>query len=140
MGRARDLMDKLTDTAIEGHDIDAAVDLYDDNAVLSTPDAGEIKGRRQISQYWHQFIDGFPDSHYEPISKIESDNKAVDEGYFIGTHTGPIKMPSGETIKATGKKVKLRSCDVATVSDGKITEHHLYFDEAEFMNQLGLTR
>ncbi|MDA1360182.1 ester cyclase [Glycomyces luteolus] len=139
MGQARDVLDKLTDTAVEMHDVDKAVSLYADNAVVMTPDAGPVKGRMKIAEYWHQFIDGFPDSHYESIAKLESNGRAVDEGYFIGTHTGELTMPSGETLPATGKKVKLRSCDIATVENGKITEHHLYFDESEFMRQLGLS-
>ncbi|THV42061.1 ester cyclase [Glycomyces buryatensis] len=139
MGQAREMMDRLTETAIERHDVDSAAQFYAENAVLATPDMGEIRGRDQISEYWHGMMDGFPDGHYEAISKLESDGKAVDEGFFIGTNTGAMKGPDGATIEATGKQVKLRSCDVATVEDGMITEHHLYFDEADFMRQLGLT-
>lgn len=138
MNQARDVLDRLTTTAVSEHDVDKAVGLYADNAVVMTPDAGPVKGREKISEYWHQFIDGFPDARYETISKIESGNTAVDEGYFIGTHTGMLKMPSGETLEATGKKVRLRSCDIATVKDGMVTEHHVYFDEGEFMRQLGM--
>lgn len=138
MGQARELMDRMTNTLVEMHDVDAGVDLYADNAVMMTPDMGEIRGRDQISEYWHGMVDGFPDAHFEPISKLESDGRAVDEGYFVGTNTMPLKGHDGETIEATGKRVKIRSCDIATVKDGKITEHHLYFDEADFMRQLGL--
>lgn len=138
MGQARELMDRLTDTAIERHDIDSAMELYAENAVMATPDQGEIRGRDQISQYWHGLMDGFPNGHYETIGKLETDGKAVDEGFFIGKNTKPFKGPEGETIEATGKEVRLRSCDVATVEGGKITEHHLYFDEMEFMRQMGL--
>jgi steroid delta-isomerase-like uncharacterized protein len=139
MGQARDVLDKLTSTAVEQHDVDKAVDLYAEDAVVVTPDAGPVKGHEKIAEYWRQFIEGFPDSHFESTCKLEADGKAVDEGYFIGTHTGTITTASGETIAATGKKVKLRSCDIATVENGKITEHHLYFDESEFMRQLGLS-
>lgn len=138
MGQAREVMDRMTAAAIQSHDLNSAVNLYADNAVMTTPDAGDVSGRNQITDYWRQFIDGFPDSKYEYISKVEAGNKAVDEGYFIGTHTAPVKMANGETLKATGKRVKLRSCDVATVENGRITEHHLYFDELEFLRQLGL--
>ncbi|HCT75341.1 MAG TPA: DUF4440 domain-containing protein [Micromonosporaceae bacterium] len=138
MGQARDVMDRLTAEMLDAHNVESAASLYADNAAVMTPDAGEIRGRTQIANYWKQFVDGFPDSKYEPISKIEAGNKAVDEGYFIGTHTGAIKTPSGETLPPTGKRVKLRSCDIATVENGKITEHHLYFDEMEFNRQLGL--
>jgi steroid delta-isomerase-like uncharacterized protein len=138
MGQARELLDRMTEFAVEQHDVDRAVELYAEDAVVSTPDVGELRGRDRIAEYWHGFIDAFPDSHYETISKLEGDGKAVDEGYFEGTHRGALKGPEGETIEPTGKHVKLRSCDIATVRDGKIVEHHLYFDEGEFMRQLGL--
>lgn len=138
MGQARELLDRMTDMAVEQHDVDSAMELYAEDAVIAAPDVGELRGRDRIAEYWHGLIDGFPDGHYESISKLESDGKAVDEGYFTGTHTGTLKGPDGETINPTGKHVRLRSCDVATVRDGKIVEHHLYFDEGEFMRQLGL--
>lgn len=138
MGQAREVLDKLTAAALEAHSVDSVMTLYSDNAVVTTPDAGEVKGRKQIADYWRQFIDGFPDSKYVPMSKIEAGNKAVDEGWFEGTHTKPLTLPSGETLPATGKHIKLRSCDIATVENGKVTEHHLYFDELDFLRQLGL--
>jgi predicted ester cyclase len=139
MGQARELLDRMTEFAVEQHDVERAMDLYADDAVVSTPDVGELRGRDRIAEYWHGFIDGFPDAHFETISKLEGDGKAVDEGYFVGTNSGALKSLDGETIQPTGKHVKLRSCDIATVRDGKIVEHHLYFDEGEFMRQLGLT-
>jgi hypothetical protein len=139
MGQAREALDKLTRAATEAHSLDAVMAMYSDDAVLSTPDAGEIKGRTGIESYWRQFIDGFPDATYEYLSKIEAGNKAVDEGWYVGTNTGVIQAPSGETISPTGKAVRLRSCDIATVDAGKITEHHLYFDDLEFQQQMGLS-
>ena len=47
-------------------------------------------------------------------------------------------MPTGETIRATGKRVRVRSCDVITVESGVITSHRFYFDQMEFLGQLGL--
>ena len=138
MGQARELLDRMTEIAVDQHNVDAAMELYAEDAVVSAPDVGEIRGRDQISEFWHGMMDGFPDGHFETISKLEADGKAVDEGYFVGTHTGTLKSPDGETIEATGRQVRLRSCDVATVRDGKIIEHHVYFDDGEFMRQLGL--
>jgi predicted ester cyclase len=139
MNQARDVLDRLTNTAIGQHDIESAMNLYAENAVVMTPDAGTLHGRDEISAYWHDLMDAFPDGRYELISKIEADGTAVDEGYFEGTNTVAMKTPTGETIPATGKHVKLRSCDIATVKDGMVTEHHIYFDEGEFMRQLELT-
>jgi hypothetical protein len=63
---------------------------------------------------------------------------AIDEGHITGTHTMPLATPSGERIPATGKRIRVRDCDVATVEGGMITSHHFYFDQIELLEQLGL--
>jgi len=138
MGQARDVLDRVTTLAVDEDNLESALDLYADDAVVQTPDAGEIRGRVDIEDYWRQLLDGFPDSHFEPIAKHDTGRTAIDEGYLIGTNTAPIRLPSGETLPATGRSVRLRGCDVATVENGRIIEHHLYFDQAEFLAQLGL--
>lgn len=138
MGQARDVMDRLTAAAVEEHDIQSIVECYAEDAVVVTPDAGEVRGQEHITDYWRQFIEAFPDSRYEPLHKHESGNTAIDEGWFIGTNTAPIPIPSGETVPATGRQIRLRACDVVTVESGKIIAHHLYFDQMEFLGQLGL--
>jgi ketosteroid isomerase-like protein len=34
--------------------------------------------------------------------------------------------------------VRQRECDVATVRDGLVTSHRFYFDQLDFLGQLGL--
>jgi hypothetical protein len=63
---------------------------------------------------------------------------AIDEGYIIGSNTGPLPGPSGGSIPATGRQVRVRSCDVVTVKGGLITQHRFYYDQMEFLDQLGL--
>jgi steroid delta-isomerase-like uncharacterized protein len=138
MGQAREVLDRLTDAGVNQRDLNSALELYADDAVVVTPDAGELHGVESIRDYWKQLTDAFPDSHYDYIGRYETGDAAIDEGYFVGTNTAPFTTPSGETLPATGKEVKIRSCDVAKVEDGKIVEHHLYFDQAAFLEQLGL--
>ena len=46
--------------------------------------------------------------------------------------------PNGETIPATGRRVRARECDVATVESGVVTSHRFYFDVQDWLTQLGL--
>lgn len=137
MGEAREVMDRLTDAVMSGK-TDEIANLYTDDATIMTPDVGEISGRDAIAAYFSEFVQGFSDVSWEPLSKFESGNTAIDEGYFLGTHTGPLEGPSGETIQPTGKRVRLRECDVATVESGRITSHRFYFDMMQFLDQVGL--
>ena len=137
MGEAREVLNRLTEAVMRGH-VDELPNLYADEATMVTPDAGEVRGRDAIAEYLGAFSRAFPDASWEAQSQLEVGDTAMDEGWFIGTHTGPLATPTGETIPATGKRVRLRECDVATVENGRITSHRFYFDQMDFLQQLGL--
>ena len=46
--------------------------------------------------------------------------------------------PNGETIPGTGKRVRARECDAATVVNGVVTSHRFYYDMMNWLEQLGL--
>jgi ketosteroid isomerase-like protein len=138
MGEAREVMDRLTAAATETKDFRAVAECYAFDAIAVTPDQGEIRGGEAIADYLRQFSDAFPDIRFEHAHKHEAGNVAIDEGYITGTHTAPLPMPSGESIPPTGKQIRVRDCDVATVEGGLVTSHHFYFDQFEFLGQLSL--
>ena len=139
MGQAREVMDRLN-RAMESKDKEALASSYAADAVAYTPDQGEIRGRDAITSYLFDLWDAMPDVRYNQTGRHESGNVAIDEGIIIGTNTGPLRMPNGETMQPTGKELRIRSCDVAAVENGEITSHHFYFDQVEFLSQLGLMR
>ncbi|MGW1717898.1 ester cyclase [Streptomyces sp. NPDC002156] len=138
MGEARDVMDRLTEALTTTPDLKAVAELYASDAVAVTPDGGEIHGRDNIVEYWRQMTDAMPEATYESVHSYEIGDTAVDEGYFTGRNTGPIQLPSGEHLPATQKEVRVRGIDIATVRDGHIVDYRLYFDQMEFLGQLGL--
>ena len=137
MGKARDIMDRITDAVMAG-DRDALGRLYALDAVAETPDAGRLEGRGAIVDYLMTFQPAFPDASWEPISQHESGDTAIDEGYFVGTHTGVLRTPDGD-VPATGRSCRMRECDLLTVREGVAVSHRFYFDQLDFMAQLGLT-
>ncbi len=137
MGEAREVLNRLIDAVLDGR-ADEVSNLYAENATVVTPDAGEVRGRDAIGAYFNQLSQGFPDASWESLSKLEAGNTAIDEGYFIGTQTGPLQTPTGETIPPTGKRVRVRECGIATVENGLVTSHRFYLDQMEFLEQLGL--
>jgi steroid delta-isomerase-like uncharacterized protein len=132
VGEAREVMDRFTDAALKG-DSEALKALYAQDAVAETPDQGTITGRDQIAAYMGEFSAAFPDAAYEHRYKHEAGDTAIDEGYFVGTNTG-----STARLPATGRRVRLRECDVVTVENGVVTSHRFYFDVQDWLKQLGL--
>ena len=137
MGDAREVMDRIT-KALLGKEWETVASLYAPDAVAVDPIAGQVSGSGVV-ELFKEFVNAFPeDINFEPLGVYESGNVAIDEGYIVGTNTGPIALGSGETIPATGKSIRIRSCDVLTVKDGVGVSHHFYYDQMELLTQLGL--
>jgi hypothetical protein len=131
-------MDRLTE-AITSADPKAIGELYAQDAVAVTPDGGELHGREDIAAYWRQMTEAMPEARYESVHSYEVGDTAIDEGIFTGRNTGPIQLRTGETLPPTQKEIRIRGVDFATVDDtGHIVDYRLYFDEMEFLDQLGL--
>jgi ketosteroid isomerase-like protein len=136
MGRAREIMDGVTGAVLAG-DRSAVRELYADDAVAESPDVGRLVGRDAIADYLVGFSRAFPDLAFAIAAELEAGDTAVDEGYMIGTNTGALTTPDGE-LPATGRSIRVRSCDVLTVRGGLAVEHRFYYDQLEFLTQLGL--
>lgn len=137
MGEAREVMDRVTE-AVFSNKREALAELYAPDAVAETPDQGTVSGRDQVVDWALGFLSSFPDATYETAHEHESGDTAIDEGYVVGTNTGPLVMPDGESLPPTGKSVRLRAIDAATVQNGQVTSHRFYFDQVDFLTQLGL--
>ena len=74
-----------------------------------------------------------------PIADLAPLYHAIDQGYFVARHTEDLALPGGQSLRASGKQIRVRAVDLATVRDGKIVQHDFYFDQLDFLTQLGLT-
>ena len=68
---------------------------------------------------------------------IEEGDTFVAEWTWRATNTGPLPMPDGAEIAATGKTVKHHGVSIYTIREGKFASEREYFDSAAFMSQLG---
>ena len=59
-------------------------------------------------------------------------------GVFEGTFTKPMPIGSGKFIQPTGKAFKMPMCTVGHWKDGAMFEEYLFWDNATYMNQIGL--
>ena len=60
------------------------------------------------------------------------------EWTWAGTHRGPLTLPDGTEVPATGKRAEATGAEIVRFRDGKVVEHNLYFDNLAAMAQLGL--
>jgi predicted ester cyclase len=92
---------------------------------------------------WKRFstamVDSVPDTRHPVSNVIEAGDQLVVEFRWQGTHTRPLFSPQGE-IPATGKQLDVRISAVFEIEAGRITAERGYFDQVEFLTQLGLIR
>jgi steroid delta-isomerase-like uncharacterized protein len=136
MGQARELMDRITE-AVMARDADAFAEIYADDVVADTPDEGRLVGRQALVDWLMRFGQAFPDTSFEMIGTLDTDDRAADEAYLTATHTGTLQMPDGD-LPPTGRRIRIRECDAITVEGGKVVSHRFYFDQVELLTQLGL--
>lgn len=136
MSDARAVADRMSEAVVNG-DVEAIKRCYSPGAVLVAPE-GTFKGRDQIGEYFQGWFGPFTELGLETHAKAAWDNRAFDEWSFSATNSGPLRTPSGEEVPATGARVTVRGADVCTVEGGLVVEHHIYYDQAEVLGQLGL--
>jgi predicted ester cyclase len=72
----------------------------------------------------------------EVLQVVEGTDSIAVAFVMHGRHTGPYQSPHG-TIPATGAEVQIRTIDVLTVSDGKISSIWVAADDLGTLRQLG---
>ncbi|WMI64753.1 ester cyclase [Aestuariibaculum sp. YM273] len=82
-----------------------------------------------------------PDTRIEnhPVRFGNGDWTAV-IGELEGTFTEPMPIGEGKTIPPTGKKFKLRMATIGHWKEGKMIEEYLFYDNQDFMKQIGLAQ
>lgn len=138
MSANRELLDRYVERYNAG-DLDGVMDLYAEDAVQGMPD-GIFEGRSAIRERLAQELDAVPDVTHTVVSFVEQGDAFADEWTFVGTHTGgPLTLPNGDTLPATGKRVEVKGMEIVRVGpDGKIVLNTLYYDNMAVAVQLGL--
>lgn len=122
---------KVWDVAINEGKINVLDTAYAPNIVLHT--VPEIKGVANSKAYYANYVSGFSNREFIIKETFAQGNKLTKYWEFKGTHTGDFFG-----IPATGKKIDVIGCTIATIVNGKITEERDFFDNLEFFRQLGL--
>lgn len=78
----------------------------------------------------------FPDVRGKIFNTTAAGTTAALEITWIGTHSGPLELPSG-TLPATGKAVEFDGVQIFIVEGGKVTHMRHYLDLLTMLTQVG---
>jgi steroid delta-isomerase-like uncharacterized protein len=109
---------------------------YAEDAEFSDP-TGKFKGKKAILESLKAWKTAFPHGTAEVTNQIAQGDHVTSEVLYKATHTGPLVSATG-TVPATNKPVVLKTMVLSTFRDGLIQRERTYFDQADFMRQLGI--
>jgi predicted ester cyclase len=126
---------RQADDAFNSHDAEARMAFNTEDTELLAPGGVRLRGREQaglLAAFW----EALPDATITWETQVESGSMVGAEGYLAGTHTGTLRTPQGD-IPPSGSSVRLPYVSLKRIEGGKIAAEHLYWDQLEFMQQLG---
>jgi steroid delta-isomerase-like uncharacterized protein len=97
-----------------------------------------IAGREAVAALQQALWTAFPDARIDLMTRVASNDTVMSEEVLSGTQTGPLVTPAG-TLPPSGRAIRMRFVTVQLVRDGKIAAERLYFDQLDFLGQLGIT-
>ena len=133
MPNARDVIVKHID-AFNGRDSDA--DPWAADAEFTAPGA-QVSGRDNVIGLIAVFQEAFPDLRLEIEQLLTDGPAAAAEGIMTGTHDGVFHTPNGD-VAPTGRAIALRWAAVYVTEGDTLKSEHLFFDQMDFLGQLGL--
>jgi hypothetical protein len=109
------------------------------NIVVTWPDGHETKGIDKHIQDLKAMFVFAPDLAIKthPI-RFGSGAWTSVTGVMTGTFTQPMVLPDGKSIAPTGKRFAIGMATIALWKDGAMEHEWLFWDNQDFMNQLGL--
>jgi len=132
----KELLDRYVEL-YNASDLDACMELYAQDASQRMHD-GVFEGIDSIRERFARDLTAFPDDKYVVDSFFAEGDKFGDEWTFTGTNTGPLRLPDGTEVPATGRPVEIKGMEYVEVRDGKIVVDNLYYDFLAAVAQLGL--
>jgi predicted ester cyclase len=125
------------DDAFNAHDAAGRRAIEAPEIELVMPGGMTLRGHESVMQVVSAFWEALPDGRIKPDDLLAAGDVVIAEGSLVGTHTGPFRAPNGE-IPPTGNAVALRYAAIKRFRDGRLVSEHLYFDQLEFLQQLGV--
>ena len=97
-----------------------------------------LEGVDAVMACWQAWARAFPDSRATFDGEFVTERGVVVlEVTWSGTHTGLLELPGGP-VAPTNRPIRLQSCQVLGLRNGKAQSIRQYFDIATLLQQLGM--
>jgi ketosteroid isomerase-like protein len=97
----------------------------------------EMRGRDQAHEWLGPFWQAFSSFRHDFDRVVEAGGAVYAEGTWQGVHDGALPTPGGD-VPPTGATVSFRFAVAAEGDAGQLSSVRVYFDQLEFLGQLGV--
>lgn len=115
------------------HDLSKARHMMHEDYSFTSGDGKRQNGIEAGIGVARMFGEAFPDMKFEIKNMYLIGNIVITEFDFTGTHDGKLM-----DMAPTHRKVRVPSCNLTEIREGKIYAEREYFDRAFLMQQLGV--
>lgn len=136
MSETKLIADKFV-AAFNAHDEKGLLALHAAHIKFEAPGDVRYNTTAEATAFAMRWLKGFPNGKMIVRNEIVNGPWIVQEITMEGVHAGPLENAMG-TVPATHKKVSGKGVQILKVENGQITEAKVYYDQFEFMSQLGL--
>ena len=102
------------------------------NIVYHTSTGEDMRGTKDIKQFFSSFFSAFPDTHGTLEDIVVEGDKVAQRWTLTATHKGEFMG-----IPPTNKRITIQAIEIDRVVGGKFVECWERFDTLGFMQQLG---
>jgi steroid delta-isomerase-like uncharacterized protein len=112
-------------------------ELLTDNIKINSLTFGSYNGIKEVSKYWDELFEAFPDIKINPviITTDNRKNRVLTEMDISGTQKGKVGATPG-----FGKKFRIRGVFVYDFMGYKIKEIQMYYDSSILKRQLNILK
>ena len=118
-------------------ELDKAMELFAPDVVTVEPLLGRTEDRDVWRDYDEAFLRACPDARLVVRSLVEEADRVAVEGTLVGTFSETLVGPTGP-VPPTGRTFSVEFADFFQIRDGRVVGHRVYYDQIDFLGQLGL--
>ena len=128
-----ELVARLT-ARVMTRDADACAECYTQDAELISS-VGTVKGKDEIRDFFKGWFQSYDDIQIEEeLTEEDGEVSCVAVNYL--THVAPTALPDGNTIDATGKRIRIDATERYSFDGDLIKTHRMEFDPNQMVSQL----
>jgi hypothetical protein len=137
--RHLDIFDELDLVAFNDRDMERIGEIHADEVIVHNPDGTQTSPFEPHSEELQFLFDTFDFVVTDHIVGFGYGEWTAGISISEGRWVKPITLHDGTVLEPTGKKVRLKIATIARWENGRIAEEYLFWDNADWNRQIGLT-